>query len=317
MIFVYTWLLLYVDDILITGNDKGIQELIEKLKKEFEAKDFGEAKIFLGLEIERTKEVMKLTQRKQIEKMLNKFKMKDSNGSKIPMTKGFQANISNEEIDVPYRELIGSLMFVSTVSRPDITFATCYLSKFLDKPNKECWTEGKKILRYLKETIDLGLTYKKSENTNIVTYSDADWASNTIDRRSTSGSVSFYCENAVSWFSRKQGCVALSSAEAEYIAAATSVCDMINIKGLCYDFKQKVDSILYVDNRGAIDMTNSYENSKRTKHIDTRYHFIKDLVMSKEIKILYIESKNNCADIFTKSLSYDHFAYLRSKLNIC
>lgn len=243
--------------------------------------------------------------------------MQECKGTNIPITKGFQIN-SNEQIEnnIPYRELVGNLMFISTVSRPDITYATSYLSRFLDKPNRSAWKEGKRILRYLKETIDYGLRYYKSEKQEIETYSDADWATNHIDRRSTSGSVTFYCDNAISWFSRKQGCVALSTAEAEYIAAATSVSELINIQGLCNDLKVSVKSVLYMDNKSAIDISHSFENSKRTKHIDIRFHFIKDFVLNGKAKVQYVDSKNNIADIFTKSLSFESFSFLRTKLNV-
>lgn len=309
-------LVIFVDDILITGEDNEISKLINHLKIEFKAKELGEVKNFLGMEINRKGNEIKITQKRQIEKMLEKFNMEDCNGAKSPMTKGFQVENKEEEIEVPYRMLIGSLMFVCTASRPDICYAVSYLSQYLDKPKNCVWIEGKRVLRYLKETINLGLTYQKGKEQKIETYSDADWASNKEDRKSTSGSVSRYCGNTISWFSRKQACVSLSTAEAEYIAAATSVCDLINIQGLSKDFNEDIKGILYVDNRGAIDMTQSFENSKRTKHIDIRYHFIKDLVISNTINIQYVESKSNLADMFTKVLSNEHYYKFRNELNI-
>lgn len=318
------WLIIFVDDILITGESKHVENVIQELKTEFGIKDFGEPSLFLGVEIQRNKHLknLKLTQKKQINKMLNKFNMTDCKGANTPMVKGFEYNKDEEIIDVPYRELIGSLMFVSTSTRPDIAFATSYLSQFLDKPTKSLWTQAKRVLRYLKDTIDVGLQFHKSkENNSIICYSDADWAGCNVDRKSVTGSVTLYNNNVVAWLTRKQNCVALSTAEAEYIAAATSACDLLYIKGLCKDFKcvnniSDVKCTLLMDNRGAIELTKSYENSKRAKHIDIKMHFIKDLVDKKILDISYVSTENNLSDLFTKIMSCEKLNYIRSSLNI-
>lgn len=247
--------------------------------------------------------------------------MKDCKGTKTPITKGFQVE-SNEEIseDIPYRQIIGSLMFVATVSRPDIAYSVSYLSQYLDKPTKSLWTQAKRTIRYLKETMDLGLVYtKKTEDKTIETYSDADWAGNATDRKSMTGSVSQYNGNTVAWLSRKQTCVALSTVEAEYVAAATSACELLYLKGLYMDFNglnSEVKCVLYMDNIGAIQLSKSFENSKRAKHIDTKNHFVKDLVLSKKVDVQYIPTENNLADLCTKSLCHDKLSYLRKCLNI-
>ncbi|CAH0730285.1 unnamed protein product, partial [Brenthis ino] len=219
--------------------------------------------------------------------------MSDCKGANTPMGKGFEYNKDEEIIDVPFRELIGSLMFVSTSTRPDIAFATSYLSQFLDKRTKTLWTQAKRVLRYLKHTINIGLQFNKSKENSIICYSDADWAGCNVDRKSVTGSVTLYNNNVVAWLTRKQNCVALSTAEAEYIAAATSACDLLYIKGLYMDFKcvknvSDIKCTLLMDNRGAIELTQSYENSKRAKYIDIKMHFIKDLVDKKILDIFYV-----------------------------
>lgn len=165
--------------------------------------------------------------------------------------------------------------------------------------------------------------YYKKEGEEIETYSDADWGGNKSDRKSISGSVTLYKGNIISWFSRKQSCVALSTTEAEYVAAAISACDLLNLKGLCYDFnsekysdKSEIMCVLYMDNIGAIEMTKSFENSKRAKHIDIKIHFIKDLTNKGELVVQYVQSDHNLADIFTKSLSQDKFINICLRLNI-
>ncbi|XP_072377937.1 uncharacterized protein [Diabrotica undecimpunctata] len=202
-------------------------------------------------------------------------------------------------------------MYIATTSRPDIMFAVSYLSRVLDKPSQQTWKAGKRVLRYLKETQKFSLTYKKKP-WELVCYSDSDWASNKIDRKSITGCIVFYCGNPVSWLSQKQNCVALSTAEAEYIAAATSAQELIYLKGISSDFNVQGKSKLFIDNLSTIAMCQSFENSKRAKHIDIKEHYIKDLVSKQLICIDYICSENNLADILTKPLSKEKFCHLRS-----
>lgn len=314
------WLVLYVDDILLIGTEENIELVTKELKNEFKTKDLGVVNSFLGMEIERNEDILKIRQTKQIDKMLEKFNMTESNTCKTPMAKGFQ--VEGEVVtNVPYRQLIGGLMYIATTTRPDISYTTSFLSQYLEKPTHNLWVQAKRVLRYLKGTKTHGLVYQKHDGPDTIeTYSDADWAGDKKDRKSISGSVTFYNNNIVSWFSRKQNCVALSTAEAEYVAAAVSACDLLNIKGLCKDFNLRDSAetkyVLYMDNKSAIEMTKTFENSKRAKHIDIRLHFIKDLIEKKEFKIEYVSSQNNLADIFTKSLSKEVFVKLVLNLNI-
>lgn len=158
-----------------------------------------------------------------------KFNMKECKSMKTPMEANFSVN--NEDVlDVPFKELIGSLLYISMNTRPDITYAVSYLSRFLVKPTEQAWKAGKRILRYLKATSDKALIYRKSsESAELLAYSDADWAADKTDRKSTSGCAIFHGQNLVSWFSRKQSYVALSTAEAEYIAGAHAVVELLYI----------------------------------------------------------------------------------------
>ncbi|RVE40949.1 hypothetical protein evm_014401 [Chilo suppressalis] len=213
--------------------------------------------------------------------------------------------ITDQTIDVPYRELIGSLMFIATVTRPDISFAVSYLAQFFDKPNEECWKQAKKVVRYLKETKEIRLVYKRNEKqgSSIIVYSDSDWAGDKGDRKSVSGCVVLYNINIISWYSRKQNCVALSTAEAEYVAASLAAFEALNLKGVAQNLGENIQPKLLVDNRGAIYISKSYENSKRTKHIDIGYNHIKHLIKKGEINAQYIDTNNNLADIMTKAHS--------------
>lgn len=295
-------ILIFVDDILIVNEKE--DNIVEHLKKEFKAKDLGEIKNFLGMHIERNNGEMKISQIEMIKKLLEKFNMQNCKGNQTPMEVNFQPDLKEQIVNVPYRELIGSLLYISMISRPDIVYATSFLSKYLDKPTQSLWNAGKRILRYLKETINMTLTYKAANNGEYLeAYSDSDWAGDRSDRKSVSGSVILYYGNPIMWFTRKQQSVALSSCEAEYIAAAEATSELLYIKGVVELINNdSVDSHLYLDNQSAIHMIENYENSKRSKHIDIKVHFIKDIVEKDMIKLFYVRSEDNIADIFTKAL---------------
>lgn len=311
------WLLIWVDDIITMGN---CMDTINKLKEEFNVRDLGEVKEYIGMEIHREQNILKIKQEKMINKIIEKFGMESCKGVNTPIEATKSKNNEEEEIitNVPYRELIGCLTYISTTSRPDITYATSYLSRYLDKPTKERWIAAKRILRYLKQTASKCLTYIKNKDSQkrLLAYSDADWASDSQDRKSVSGCAIFYCDNLISWFSKKQCTVSLSSAEAEYVAAAMVTSELIYLKGISANFNMDIDAYLLVDNQSAIRMIECNENSKRTKHIDIKFHFVKDAVCNKNIVVSYVSTQQNVADIFTKPLNTVKHNYFVMKLFI-
>lgn len=270
------------------------------------------------MEITRLEKKITIKQQKFIEKLLIEFNMENCSSKRTPMEKGFQINPESQIIDVPYRQLIGGLMYLSTTTRPDITFAVSFLSRFLDRPTAETCKAGKRVLRYLAGTQEIGLTYHKTNeiNLNLKGFTDADWATDKNDRKSVSGSIIFYGENPISWFAKKQNCVAMSTAEAEFVAAATCAQDHVNIKGILENFKAKNNTILYCDNKSSILMSKSNENSKRAKHIDIKYYYLKDLISKKVMTMEYVSTDQNLADMLTKALGTDIFVKLRIKFNI-
>lgn len=313
------WLIVFVDDLIITGKDVEIEKTVKSLKSLLNAKDMGQVKRFLGMEITKTAEELKIIQRNYIEKLLSHFNMMECKGVSTPMVTGFNIDPSSapdtESTNFPYRKLVGSLMYLACTSRPDIMYSVSYLSRYLDKPNKELVTAGKRILRYLKSTADKGLVYKKGPE-KLEAYSDADWAGDRSDRKSTSGSLILYGGNPISWFSKKQTCVALSTAEAEYVAAAASAQELVNLKGVLSEFSEVKCATLKMDNLSAVSMAQTYENSKRAKHIDIKEHFIKDLTNKGIIKIEYVNTNDNFADILTKPLCKEKFVNICKLLNI-
>lgn len=213
-------------------------------------------------------------------------------------------------------------MYLSVTTRPDITditYAVSFLSRYLDKPNEQLWTAGKRILRYLKGTKHEGLIFtkiKKNEVPRLQCFSDADWASDKVDRKSVSGCTILLGGNLISWFSKKQNCIAISTAEAEYVAAAMCAQDLINLKGILEDMHMDSTSVLFCDNIGSLQMIKSNENSKRAKHIDIKFHFIKDQVTKGTFTIDHVSSQNNLADLMTKSVSGELLNKFKSLLNI-
>lgn len=312
------WLVLWVDDIIITGVKSKCNKLIEFLKEEFQAKDLGIMKSFLGTDIMMNEDSMSISQEEFVRRIINKFGMENCKSANTPMEHNFQIDAAQEvDKSFPYRELVGSLIYVSTVSRPDIAYATSILSRFMDKPTRQLWIAAKRVLRYLKNTQSMCLIFHRQKDSGLITYSDADWAGDITDRKSTSGCVVYHGGNPISWYSRKQDCVSQLTAQSEYIACATAAMDVVYFQRILIDLKSdsKVP-LIYVDNQSAIDMSESYENSKRTRHIDIKYHHIKDLISKNLIELQFIKTDKNVADIFTKSLCSVKFLKFRKSLNI-
>lgn len=313
------WLVLFVDDILLVGKKEELSNFTSLLKGEFNAKDLGEINCYLGANISRNKEEIKISQKTMISALLDRFNMSDCKGVSTPLASDGLPQGDGKVIHVPYRQLIGGLMYLCMISRPDIMFATSYLSRFLDRPNPSLWKSAKRILRYLNQTKDFKLVFKKNPSLDIIAYSDADWAGDRRDRKSTSGTAVYFGGNLISWKSVKQQSVALSTAEAEYVAAAQTAAEVIHLHNLARSVSVSASDkvpLIKVDNKSAIFMLSNYENSKRSKHIDIKVNFIKDLIANNKIKIEYVQSENNIADILTKGLVAQRFEFLREKLSI-
>uniref|UniRef100_A0A1B6DFK3 Integrase catalytic domain-containing protein n=2 Tax=Clastoptera arizonana TaxID=38151 RepID=A0A1B6DFK3_9HEMI len=313
------YLIIWVDDILIAGNSTQCIKLSDYLKTNFNAKDFGIVNNFLGSQITVKENSISISQKDFIQKMIKKFGMQDCKTMSTPMESNFQLDKSLPvNTSYPYRELIGSLIYISIVSRPDISFATSVLSRYVSKPNDQVWIAAKRILRYLSNTVDKSLTLYRQSGDNITAYSDADWAGDITDRKSTSGCIIYHCGNPISWYARKQTCISQSTAEAEYIACATAAMDVVYFQSILQDLNcnELKTPVIYVDNQSAINISESFENSKRTRHIDIKYHLIKDYVQNNFVTLNYIRSNDNIADIFTKALNAVKFNNFFVKLNI-
>lgn len=221
--------------------------------------------------------------------------------------------------NAPYREAVGSLVFLAAVSRPDIAFAVNSVSKFLNNHSVEHWHAVKRIFAYLKGTIDNGIEYRSGgSERELIGFSDADYASDVETRRSTTGYVFCMANGPVSWSSQRQKLVVLSTTESEYVAAATATREAMWLRNLLKDIGStcELGTVLFVDNQSAIRLVKNPVFHRRTKHIDIRYHYIREKFESNDVMVEYIPTELQCADILTKALPKDRLRKLCEMLKI-
>lgn len=216
-----------------------------------------------------------------------------------------------------FRSLVGGLIYL-THTRPDIAFSVGVVSRFMQNPTKHHFGAAKRILRYVAGTVDYGIWYAANSIFCLQGFSDSDWTGSLEDRKSTSGSIFHIGSGAITWSSKKQATTALSSSEAEYVAATSAACQAVWLRRLLADFGQLQEGAteIFCDNKAAIAMSENPAFHGRTKHIDIRVHFIRDLVAGGQIQLRYCNTNEQVADVFTKSLPYEKHAYFRSKLGV-
>ena len=307
----------YVDDIILIGDsEEDIAHAKESLSRRFDVEDMGRIHYFLGVKVIQDQNLgsIWIGQSSFIVQLLKRFGMEESKAVDTPfdvstkLVKRGSSENDNDDVDKQmYQSAVGSLLYLSTRTRPDIAFAVGMCARFSAAPTTQHWTAVKRILRYLKGTLNLGLVYKSDDN-ELVAYSDADWAGDLNDRKSTSGYVFILGGAAISWKSRKQSCVALSTAEAEYMALASTAQEAMWMKRLIHEFESMKEGNMspvkiYEDNQSAICIAKSQQQHGRSKHIDIKFHFTRGQVELKNIQLVYCKSRDMIADVFTKPLS--------------
>ena len=313
------YLVVYVDDIVITGSDQdGIQKLKQHLFTHFQTKDLGKLKYFLGIEIAQSSSGVVLSQRKYALDILEETGMLDCKPVDTPMDPNVKlVPGQGEPLGDPgrYRRLVGKLNYL-TITRPDISFPVSVVSQFLQSPCDSHWDAVIRILRYIKSTPGQGVLYENRGHTQVVGYTDADWAGSPTDRRSTSGYCVFIGGNLISWKSKKQDVVARSSAEAEYRAMALATCELIWLRHLLQELRFGKDEQmkLICDNQAALHIASNPVFHERTKHIEVDCHFIREKIASGCVATSYVNSNDQLADIFTKSLRGPRIKYICNKL---
>ncbi|KAK2385091.1 putative mitochondrial protein [Trifolium repens] len=312
---------IYVDDIVFGGMSNAmVQHFVQQMQSEFEMSLVGELTYFLGLQIKQMDDTIFISQSKYARNIIKKFGMDNATHKRTPAPTHLKLTKDEKGISVDqslYRSMIGSLLYL-TASRPDITYAVGVCARYQADPKVSHLTQVKRILKYVNGTSDYGIMYSHCENSTLYGYCDADWAGSADDRKSTSGGCFFLGTNLISWFSKKQNCVALSTAEAEYVAAGSSCSQLVWMKQMLKEYDVEQDALtLYCDNMSAINISKNPVQHSKTKHIDIRHHYIRDLVESKIVVLEHVGTKEQIADIFTKALDAVQFEKLRGKLGIC
>ncbi len=318
------YLLVYVDDCLMVSskaNKSSLLDLKRQLGTIFDIHDIGDAKFFLGMEIERDREkkMLRLSQRRFTEELLNKYNMTETKGKSVPMSTALKLQRDGETLnteDYKYSEVIGSLLYLSVCTRPDITYAVGALARYTHEPTEQHWQATMALLKYISGTRELGIMYG-SKAEDLVGYCDADYAGDVDTRRSTTGYVFCMHGGAVSWSARLQPTVAQSTCEAEYIAAASAVKEALWLRKLAKDLSLECKALkIYGDNQGAIKLLKHPIASARSKHIDIMHHFVRERVARGEVHFEYCSTERMVADIFTKALPVAKVEFCRQELGL-
>ena len=345
---------IYVDDLLVTGEVSSKTSLFRHLSAAFEVKNLGYPSKFLGLEFAQVEDDLWIGCKVMIMDLLTQYNMLECNGTSTPMVPDFvktDHKNPSEALDKvrskKYQSLVGSLLYISVSARPDLSLATSVLSQHLANPSLRHWRAAKRVLRYLRSTVDYGLIVRNvSRGTNdgfvgwfdgiasvtkpdiadISALTDADYAAAT-SRRSRTGYCLAWGPNIISWNSKKQSVVSLSTCEAELYALTDGAKETMYITRIATelllgkafeDHLDKPTAKLFCDNQSTIHVAKDKGRSpKVTKHIDVRKQWVAERVADQEFGISYVCSKENVADVFTKPLSEDQFVYFRRKLGVC
>ncbi|KAJ9536530.1 hypothetical protein OSB04_un000282 [Centaurea solstitialis] len=309
----------YVDDIIFGSTSKDLCKKFETIMtQEFKMSMMGEINFFLGLQVKQFTDGIFINQSKYIFDLLKKYDMSSCNSIGTPMATGNKIGPDHEGKDVDlrtYRGMVGSLMYL-TASRPDIMFATCVCARYQAKPKESHLAAVKRIFRYLKGTPYYGLWYPKGLGFELQAYSDADYGGCNMDRKSTSGHIQLLGNKLVSWASKKQQCVSTSTAESEYVAAASCCSQVLWMQTQLRDYGFEYKKIpIYCDSKSAIAISANPVQHSKTKHIDIRYHFLKDNVEKENIELYFVNTEYQLADLFTKALDEKRFKFLISRLD--
>jgi len=323
-------LAVYVDDLIITGKElKDINNFKESMRKRFQMTDMGETSYFLGVEIERNRRegTLKISQQKYAKQVLESFGMQDSNPVSTPvdLSVTLSQNMSPQEKDqkvemekIPYQNAVGSLNYLAIGTRPDIANAVGEVSRFNSNYGKQHWAAVKRIMRYIKGTASMGIIFSKDHGSSISGYSDANYATDIDERKSTSGYVFTLGGGAVSWKSKRQKSVAASTTEAEYMALKLASQEAKWLKRLYEFISGSTQGSIRIaeDNQGAIKLAKNPQFHERTKHIDVCYHFTREAINDGTISIYGCNTKDMVADLLTKGISRDQFEKLRSGMGM-
>jgi hypothetical protein len=314
----------YGDDLIVTGmRAADIAGFKQEMADRFRMSDLGALSYYLGIEVKQEGGEMRLGQRAYAEKLVERAGMAGCKPCAMPMEERLKLSRNSTAAKVNtmlYRSIVGGLRYL-THTRPDIAYAVGYVSRFMEDPREDHWTAVKRLLRYVKGIADQGIVFPRSgdkEAPRLVIYSDADMAGDIDGRRSTSGVLVFLGPAPISWQSLKQKIVALSTCEAEYVAAATGACQGVWLRGLLEitGGEEAAPPALKVDNQPAIALAKNPVLHDRSKHIDVKFHFLRSCVDEGKIVIEFVDTNRQLADILTKSLGRLCFSVMKKMIGM-
>ncbi|GKD57377.1 zinc finger, CCHC-type containing protein [Tanacetum coccineum] len=311
----------YVGDLIITGTPRKEIDLFKsQMEDKFEMSDLGLLAYYLGIEVTQTGGEITIKQTGYINKILKESSMMESNDTKIPMdpgTKLVKAEDGNSVDATYYRSLIGSLRYLLH-TRPDLSYSVGLLSRFMQDPKDHHLKAIKQVIRYIKGTKEHGIIYKKEGGCKITGYSDSSYGVNTDQGKGTTGIVFYFGESPITWCTQKQPTVALSSCESEFMAATGAACQALWLKRLLSEITgwDEERITLKVDNISAIALVRNPVFHGRSKHIDIRYHFIRECVENGHINVEHVSGELQRADILTKALPRLKFVTMRQMLGV-
>lgn len=322
------YVLIYVDDMAIVAKSTQTMNKVKSmLTSQFKTQDLGEIKHYLGIEVTRDcDDIFHLNQSQYIRKIVNEFGLSSAKASDVPIHVSYGKASSNSDdslilSNAQYQKLLGCLLYVSVNTRPDIAASISILAQKVSQPRQEDWNELKRVLKYLKGTADLKLAlgYKNYSGEFLLGYSDANWAEDKTNRKSNSGHVFLINGAAVCWSARKQSLVALSTCEAEFVALSEACRAASWIRKLLIDMKESMTkpTTILEDNQSCLNLVEQEERlSDRSKHIDTRFHFVKDYIKSGLVACKYCPTEKMLADVLTKPIAAAKFKQFRSHLGL-
>ena len=292
----------------------------KSMMDEFEMSDLGKMHYFLCFEVVQSDDGIFVSQKKYMREILNGFKMKNCNSADTAVEFGLKLNKAGRGAKVDntlYKQIVGNFMYL-TATRPDIMYGVSLISRYMESLAEIHLLAAKRILRYLQGTKDFGLFYKKGEKSDLIGFVDSDYAGDQDNRKSTSGYVFVLGTGAISWSSRKQKILTLSTTEAEFVAATACACQAIWLRKILEElrFKQKGATIIFCDNNSAIKLSKNPVLHGRSKQIDVKYYFLRDLNNEGTVELQYCRSEDQLADIFTKPLRSLPFQKLRRLMGI-
>lgn len=312
----------YVDDLIYTGSDYSMMEEFKKsMQNEFDMTDLGKMRFFLGIEVMQLSDGIHVSQSKYALEILRRFEMEDCNAVCNPIVPGNKLDLDEggERIDETlYKQVIGSLMYITT-TRPDLQFVVSLMSRFMAKPTELHLQAAKRVLRYLKGTMDFGIWYKRGGPGEVLVYTDSDFTGDVDGRKSTSGYAFLLDGGAVAWSSKKQPIVTLSTTEAEYVAASACACQDVWFRRILKEMGYEVETstTILCDNTSAIKLSRNHVFHGKCKHIDVRFHFLRELVNNGVIELKHCGTHEQAADILTKPLKREAFENMRNRLGVC